>query len=39
MTEHKKALALAAEVQKNLLPQSAPPVEGLDVSGRSISCE
>jgi len=39
MIEHKKALALAAEVQKNLLPQTAPSVEGLDICGRSISCE
>ena len=39
MTEHKKALALASEVQKNLLPQSKPPVQGLDVAGRNVSCD
>jgi len=39
MTEHKKALALAAEVQKNLLPQESPTIDGLDIAGRSVSCE
>lgn len=39
MTEHKKALALAAEVQKNLLPQASPTIDGLDISGKSISCD
>jgi sigma-B regulation protein RsbU (phosphoserine phosphatase) len=39
MTEHKKALALAAEVQKSLLPQSGPQVQGLDVAGRNVSCD
>jgi sigma-B regulation protein RsbU (phosphoserine phosphatase) len=39
MTEHKKALALAAEVQKSLLPQAKPQVQGLDIAGRNISCD
>jgi sigma-B regulation protein RsbU (phosphoserine phosphatase) len=39
MTEHKKALALAAEVQKSLLPQSKPDVQGLDIAGRNVSCD
>jgi sigma-B regulation protein RsbU (phosphoserine phosphatase) len=39
MTEHKKALALAGEVQKSLLPQSKPNVHGLDVAGRNVSCD
>jgi sigma-B regulation protein RsbU (phosphoserine phosphatase) len=39
MTEHKKALALAAEVQKSLLPQAEPQVQGLDIAGRNISCD
>jgi sigma-B regulation protein RsbU (phosphoserine phosphatase) len=39
MTEHKKALALAGEVQKSLLPQSKPSVHGLDVAGRNVSCD
>ena len=39
MTEHKKALALAGEVQKSLLPQKDPDIPGLDVAGRNISCD
>jgi sigma-B regulation protein RsbU (phosphoserine phosphatase) len=39
MTEHKKALALAGEVQKSLLPQDKPQVPGLDIAGRNISCD
>jgi sigma-B regulation protein RsbU (phosphoserine phosphatase) len=39
MTEHKKALALAGEVQKSLLPQSKPEVQGLDIVGRNVSCD
>ena len=39
MTEHKKALALAAEVQKSLLPQEKPMVKGLDIAGRNVSCD
>jgi sigma-B regulation protein RsbU (phosphoserine phosphatase) len=39
MTEHKKALTLAGEVQKSLLPQSKPEVHGLDVAGRNVSCD
>lgn len=39
MTEHKKALALAGEVQKSLLPQEKPMVKGLDIAGRNVSCD
>jgi sigma-B regulation protein RsbU (phosphoserine phosphatase) len=39
MTEQKKALALAAEVQKSLLPQGSPRVRGLDVAGKNVSCQ
>lgn len=39
MTQHKKALALAAEVQKSLLPQSKPLIKGLDVAGKNVSCD
>jgi sigma-B regulation protein RsbU (phosphoserine phosphatase) len=39
MTEHKKALALAGEVQKSLLPQDEPRVQGLDIAGRNVSCD
>ncbi|MGD9192396.1 MAG: SpoIIE family protein phosphatase [Desulfobacterales bacterium] len=33
------ALSLAEEVQQNLLPQRAPQVPGLDISGTSIYCD
>jgi len=39
MTEHKKALILAGEVQKSLLPHEKPHVSGLDVAGRNVSCD
>lgn len=39
MTEHKKALVLAGEVQKSLLPQDKPRVNGLDIAGRNVSCD
>ena len=39
MTEQKKALTLAGEVQKSLLPQSKPKVPGLDIAGRNVSCD
>jgi len=39
MTEHKKALVLAGEVQKSLLPQEKPIVNGLDIAGRNVSCD
>lgn len=39
MTDQKKALALAGEVQRSLLPQESPTVPGLDVAGRNVSCE
>ncbi len=39
MTEHKKALALAAEVQKSLLPQEKPRIKGLDIAGKNVSCD
>jgi phosphoserine phosphatase RsbU/P len=39
MTAHKKALALAAEVQKSLLPQKGPAIPGVDIAGRNISCD
>ena len=37
--EQKKALQLAAEVQKSLLPERAPDVKGLDIAGRTYSCD
>ena len=39
MTEHKKALLLAAEVQKSLMPQGSPDAPGLDVAGYSVPCD
>lgn len=39
LTEQKKSLALAAEVQRSLLPSQAPEVTGLDVAGKSIPCD
>jgi PAS domain S-box-containing protein len=39
MTEQKKALALAVEVQKNLLPLRPPAIAGIDIAGRNRSCE
>ena len=39
MTEQKKSLALAGEVQKSLLPQQGLRFDGLEVAGKSLSCE
>jgi sigma-B regulation protein RsbU (phosphoserine phosphatase) len=39
MTENKKALTLAGEVQKSLLPQDKPVVPGLDIAGKNVSCD
>ncbi len=39
MTEQKKALVLAGEVQKNLLPTKSPDVKKLDIFGRTVSCD
>jgi len=35
----KRSLSLAAEVQKSLLPQEAPRIEGLDVASKTLSCD
>jgi len=39
LTEQKKALALAGRVQRSLIPRVAPRIEGLDIAGRSESCD
>jgi sigma-B regulation protein RsbU (phosphoserine phosphatase) len=39
MTEHKKALTLAGEVQKSLLPRNQPRIEGFDIAGKNRSCD
>lgn len=35
----RQSLALAMEVQQNLLPSTTPEVEGLDIAGHSIYCD
>lgn len=37
--EKKRALQLAAEVQKSLLPQKAPTIDGLDIAGKTFPCD
>ncbi len=39
LTEQKKALALAGRVQRSLIPRTAPRIAGLDIAGRSDSCD
>jgi len=39
LTQQKRSLALAGEVQKSLLPEESPHIEGLDVAGRTLSCD
>ncbi|MBI9079386.1 MAG: SpoIIE family protein phosphatase [Pseudodesulfovibrio sp.] len=39
LTEQKKAVELAGEVQKSLQPGSAPSMPGLDVAGASVASE
>jgi len=39
LTEQKKALALAGEVQRSLLPRESPKVLGLDIAGRNVCCD
>lgn len=39
MTAQKKALQLAAEVQKGLLPEHPPVISGLDIAGKSLACD
>lgn len=34
-----KSLAVAKEVQQNLLPDGVPDIEGLDIAGQSIYCD
>jgi sigma-B regulation protein RsbU (phosphoserine phosphatase) len=35
----KRSLALAMEIQQNLLPQQAPALAGFDIAGRSVYCD
>lgn len=39
ITPQKRSLQLAAEVQRNLLPKRSPRVRGLDLAGRTLSCD
>ncbi|NNK56888.1 MAG: SpoIIE family protein phosphatase [Desulfofustis sp.] len=39
MTEHKKALELAGEVQRGLLPDQPPIVPGVEMAGRNVPCD
>jgi PAS domain S-box-containing protein len=39
MTQQKRSLALAAEVQRSLLTRPHPRVGGLDVAGRVLNCD
>ena len=39
LTDQKRSLLLAGEVQKSLLPKEPPKIPGLDIAGRSIPCE
>jgi PAS domain S-box-containing protein len=39
ITEQKKSLALAGEIQKSLLPHGSPRIQGLDIAGRNDSCD
>ena len=39
LTEQKRSLMLAGEVQKSLLPKRPPQIAGLDIAGVSIPCE
>ena len=39
LSEQKKSLALAGEIQKSLLPHENPRVQGLDIAGRNDSCD
>ncbi|QJB55801.1 SpoIIE family protein phosphatase [Pseudodesulfovibrio sp. zrk46] len=39
LTEQKKAVELAGEVQKSLLPGVAPRIPGLDIAGNSVASE
>ena len=39
LTDQKKSLVLAGEVQKSLLPKTPPRITGLDIAGLSVPCE
>ena len=39
LSETKKALMLAAEVQRSFLPQESPRMRGIEIAGKNIPCE
>ena len=39
MTASKRALSLAGEVQRNLLPSKAPCIKGIDIAGKNVQCD
>ena len=39
LTAQKKALSLAGEVQRSLLPQKPPWIPGLEIAGRNVPCD
>jgi len=39
LSETKKALILAAEVQRSFLPRASPRIKGLEIAGKNIPCE
>lgn len=39
LTEQKKALELAGQVQRSLIPGTAPKIAGFDIAGRSDPCD
>ncbi|MFZ7126312.1 MAG: SpoIIE family protein phosphatase [Desulfobacterales bacterium] len=39
ITQQKRSLALAGEVQRALLPQQAPGINGFEIAGRTWSCD
>jgi sigma-B regulation protein RsbU (phosphoserine phosphatase) len=39
LTEQKQSLLLAAEIQRQLMPRTSPPTEGLEIAGRSVPCD
>ena len=39
MSEHKKSLRLASEVQKSLLPQGCLQLQGIEIAGKTKACD
>lgn len=39
MTQQKKALSLAGEVQRSLLPDKSPEIKGFDIAGKNVPCD